>query len=146
MKPQHLALKTEELFHLVQSSPKLFQEMLLQEVPSNTVLSLTDYLRNMLESHHTAITDVVKVSLLSKTYVYQIFSGQRSPSRDMLLRIGFSMSLTVNELQHLLMIAQTGSLYPKVRRDAAILCCAAQSLSLAATSEFLESISERPLL
>ncbi|MDD7177558.1 MAG: hypothetical protein SPG09_02815 [Lachnospiraceae bacterium] len=56
------------------------------------------------------------------------------------------MNLTLAETQELLMMGQKGALYPKVRRDAAIICCLEQRLSLDETDEFLKSISEKTLV
>ena len=39
-----------------------------------------------------------------------------------------------------------GSLYPKVRRDAAIICCILQGFNLRDTDDFLVSVGERSFL
>lgn len=138
-------LRTNELLELVKNSPQLFGRMVVGgEIPE--AVSLPEYLQELMQKHNMTMTDVIRISLLSKSYVYQIFSGERMPSRDVLLRLGLSMSCSVDEIQQLLIHAQTGSLYPKVRRDAAILCCISQGLSLIETDEFLEYIGEQTLL
>lgn len=136
---------TKELMELVKTSPKLFGEMMLDNDVSEYV-NFQDYLQSLLEKHNLAVTDIVRISLLSKSYVYQIFSGARAPSRDSAIRIGLAMSCDIDEIQHMLVLAQTGILYPKVRRDAAILCCISQGFNLVDTNDFLESIEERSLI
>ncbi len=138
-------LDTDKLLELVKNSPQKFSNMLMNDDFSDKI-TLKEYLHNLLSKHNMALAEVVRVSLLSKSYVYQIFNGERMPSRDVLLRIGISMSCDVDEMQHLLILAQTGLLYPKVKRDAAILCCISQKLTLEETNEFLEQIGERLLL
>lgn len=138
-------LETNKLLELVETSPKVFGRMIMEGDFFDKV-SLTEYLQELLTKHGLTMMEIVRISLLSKSYVYQIFSGERMPGRDVLLRIGLSMSCTVDEIQHLLIFAQTGNLYPKVKRDAAILCCISQGSTLIETNEFLEYIEERPLL
>lgn len=145
MEKKDKLFETNHLLELVKKSPQMFGQMLVEEDFFDK-MSLTDFLQELLTKHGLTMTEVVRISLLSKSYVYQIFNGERIPSRDVLLRIGLSMSCTIDEIQHLLILAQTGNLYPKVKRDAAILCCIAQSLTLAETNEFLEYIEERTLL
>lgn len=138
-------LDTKNLMDLVNNSPQMLGEMVIQgKFPEQT--SLTEYLKKLIAEKGITVSDVVRISLLSKSYVYQVFSGERAPLRDTLLRIGISMSCTIDEMQHLLTLGQMGILYPKVRRDVAILCCISQGLSLVETDEFLNEIDERSLL
>lgn len=138
-------LDTKNLMELVNNSPQILGEMVIQgKFPEQT--SLTEYLKRLVAEKGITVSDVVRISLLSKSYVYQVFSGERAPLRDTLLRIGISMSCTIDEMQHLLTLGQMGILYPKVRRDVAILCCISQGLSLVETDEFLNEIGERSLL
>lgn len=136
---------TKELMELVKTSPKLFGEIMLGNEVTEYA-NLPEYLHVLLDQHSISMAEVVRISLLSKSFVYQIFSGDRIPSRDSMIRIGLSMSCNIDELQHLLVLAQTGILYPRVRRDAAILCCVSQKFSLMETNDFLEAIQERTLL
>ncbi len=145
MEENNKLLRTNELLELIKESPQAFGQMIIGGDYSDKI-SLTEYLQQLMNTHNIAIMDVVRISLLSKSYVYQIFSGERMPSRDVLLRLGLAMSCTIDEIQHLLIHAETASLYPKVKRDAAILCCISQGYSLIETNEFLEYIGERTLL
>lgn len=142
---QDKLLDTKNLMELVKNNPQKLEKMVVQGAFSEEV-SLTAYLNELLEQKSLTMSDVVHTSLLSKSYVYQVFSGERTPFRDTLLRIGISMSCSVDEIQRLLTLGQMGILYPKVRRDVAILCCISQGLSLMETDEFLTEIDERSLL
>ncbi len=137
--------ETSNLLKMAEESPQILEEMIIEgEFPLK--ISLTEYLCQLLLQKGLAVMDVVRISLLSKSYVYQVLNGERMPSRDVLIRLGLSMSCTIEEIQHLLTIGQAGVLYPKVRRDAAILCGISQQLTLAEVDEFLNSIGERSLL
>ncbi|MBR4726143.1 MAG: hypothetical protein IK071_10240 [Lachnospiraceae bacterium] len=48
----------------------------------------------------------------------------------------------VFELLELLMLSGEGTLYPRIRRDAAILFCVIRKMNLYETDEFLTSIGE----
>ncbi len=145
MEEKEKFFETNHLMELVKSSPETLGQMILSGEFSENV-SLADYLQELMMKHNMTMMEIVRISLLSKSYVYQIFSGERMPSRDVLLRIGLAMSCTIDEIQHLLIHAQIGCLYPKVKRDAAIFCCISQGFSLIETNEFLEYMEERPLL
>jgi hypothetical protein len=55
------------------------------------------------------------------------------------------MQLTVDETQRLLKIAQRGELYPRVKRDAAIIFCIQNKLTLYEMDDLLESVGESAL-
>lgn len=89
---------------------------------------------------------LVMQTLLSKSYVYQVLEGRRLPSRSALLRITLALGLGLRETQQMLSRAVKGQLYPKIRRDAALIACICKNLTLAETDEFLRAIGETPLL
>ena len=60
---------------------------------------------------------------IDKTYVYQIFKGEKKPSRDKLIAIAFGLTLNVEETQRMLKLAGHSELYSRVGRDALILFC-----------------------
>lgn len=137
---------TTDLFDMIQDSPEKFANTIKEGIVFEEPLTVARYLERLLEEHQMTIPDLIIKTLLSKSFVYQIFSGERNPGRDILLRIAFAMNLSVEETQHLFLVGQKGALYPKVRRDAALICCLEQKLSLDDADSFLESIGERGLL
>lgn len=66
---------------------------------------------------------VIKQSSIERTYGHQIFNGTRKPSRDKVIQLSFGFGLDVEGTQNLLKVAQKNSLYPRIKRDAAILYC-----------------------
>ena len=60
-------------------------------------------------------------SLLSRAYVYQIFSGEKTPSRDKLIATAFGLGLSDEETQTLLKLSKNRELYARDQRDAVIL-------------------------
>ena len=73
-----------------------------------------EYLSLQLRQKHLRRADVVRGSHLDRTYVYQIFSGKKTPSRDKLLAIAFGLQLSAEETQKMLKLSGNLELY--VRR------------------------------
>ena len=80
-----------------------------------------------------------ETALLSRSFTYQICSGERRPSRDIILRLALVLELSVDETQALLRTAQRGALYPRVMRDAVILFALRNRMGILATDEQLLS-------
>lgn len=137
--------KTEDLLEMIQSNPENFESR-IRKGETFEDLSLHEYLYKMMEKKNSSISSVIRASFLSKSYVYQIISGERLPSRDVLIRIGYAIGCDVDEMQHLLIRGRYAGLYPKVRRDAAILCCLTENMDLTETNCFLEEMGEKGLL
>ena len=72
-------------------------------------------------------------------------SGTRGVSREKLIALAIGIGLDVEETQRLLTLGQSGTLYPKVRRDAAIICCIKEHMDLFETNEHLNAIDEKVL-
>ena len=70
----------------------------------------------------------------------------RAPGRDIVLRLALVLALTPEETQRLLRAAQRGALYPRVRRDAAVIFCLNRGLSLLEADDLLRSLGEDPLV
>lgn len=86
-------------------------------------LTIQSYFEEYMADHGLNKKDLVKNSLLDRTYGYQILSGLRQPSRDKILALCLSAGMSFHEIQRALEIAKAGILYPKDPRDAAIILC-----------------------
>ncbi len=93
-------------------------------------ISLPDYLARMIEDKGLRKIDVIHAAALNETFGYQIFNGERRPSRNKVLQLAFGLHCTVPETQHLLIHAGLSELYCKNRRDAIILFCLDRSCDL----------------
>ena len=107
--------------------------------------SLPIYLRNLLEEKGLSRPAVVKAAGLNPTFGYQIFMGDRKPSRDKLLQLIFAMGCTLTEANRVLRIGGLSELYCKNRRDAIIIFCIDRGLTLAETEEQLYEFGERTI-
>ncbi len=101
--------------------------------------SLSEYLTGLLEEKNMSRAEVVRGSLLDRAYVYQIFSGEKRPSRDKLLALAFGLKLNEAETQKLLKLSGNRELYARDERDAAILFALQHNKTIMETNELLYS-------
>ena len=107
-----------------------------------TERSLADYLSGLLAAKRLERAQVVRMANLNETFGYQIFTGQRHPSRNKVLQIAFAMALSVRETNRALTAAGVARLDPKCRRDAIILFCIDRARSLQKVNEELYRLGE----
>ena len=74
---------------------------------------------------------------IDRTYGHQLFNGTRRPSRDKVLQLAVGMGLTVEEAQQLLQAAGKSPLYPRLKRDAALIFCLKNGYDMMTTQELL---------
>lgn len=139
-------IATAELFNRIRVSPEQFARSFDTQRLNDSRLILSDYIKKKMTEKSVSTKELIIKTTLSQSHIYQILGGSRAPRRDVLISIALALSLSLEETQRLLMLGQAGALYPKVRRDAAIICCIEQRLDLIETNEFLLSISEHVIL
>ena len=88
---------------------------------------------------------VILRSQIERSYGHQLFNGTRRPSREKVIQLAFGLSLAVEEAQDLLQAAGKGLLNPRVPRDAAIIFCLHQRLSLIDAQDVLSTNGLTPL-
>lgn len=130
---------TEEVLRELVEAPTLDDFVHEHEFPAPT---LSEYLCHLLERKHLERARVVRMADLNETFGYQIFTGQRNPSRNKVLQIVLAMALTLREANRALRAAGTGALDPKCRRDAIIIYCIDHGCSLQKTNEELYRLGE----
>lgn len=106
---------------------------------------LGEYLEELLEQKGLKRSQVVHMANLNETFGYQIFTGQRNPSRNKVLQIAFAMALSLRETNRALEGAGASSLYSKDRRDAIIIFCLDRGCSLQKVNEELYRFGEETL-
>lgn len=133
---------TEELLDelLSSSSPAAFAA-----ARGITHRALDAYLNELLAAKGLKRSEVVRAAGINETFGYQIFKGQRNPSRDKVLQLAFAMRCSLIETNRLLQAAGVNELYCKDRRDAIILFCIDRGLSLQETDEELYRFGETTL-
>lgn len=104
--------------------------------------TLPEYLFQLLQEKGLIRAEVVRAAGINDTFGYQIFMGQRNPSRDYLLALCFAMRLTLKEADRLMQAAGVNELYCKNRRDAIIIFCLTRGLTLQEADEELYRLGE----
>ncbi len=102
-------------------------------------IKLSDYLNELLGTHDTALSDVVKQCGLNRVYAYQLFEGQKTnPSRDKIIGIALGMKLDFAETQKLLKVAGMRPLYARDKRDSVITFAVKKEYNIIDTNILLE--------
>lgn len=141
---QKKRLTTSQLLSIIKKSghfsevTEAFQDV--EEAPA-----FCHYLYQVMEKHHLTAKDIIGKSGIERSYFYHILSGQKAPGRNMILRICLCMTASLNETNQLLRLSNQGCLYPKVRRDAALIYAIEKKYTMQQTNDFLNSLGELPL-
>ena len=142
---QRYAKDTDELFIELKSERNV--EDYLSRNQNEFMISLSEYLENLLAEKNLIKQEVVKKSGLSREYAYHIFAGDRkNPSRPKILAIGIAMDLNLEEMQYLLKYAKLPPLYPRSQWDSVIISAIEQKLNVIQTNELLNRLGENILL
>ena len=127
---------TEELNHEIKAATDI--DNYLKDNKGNMLSHrLPEHLALLLEKKEISRADVVRGSLLDRTYVYQIFSGEKTPSRDKLIALAFGLRLTAEETQKMLKLSCNRELYARDERDSIILFSLQQQKTIFEANEML---------
>ena len=83
---------------------------------------------------------------IERSYFYHILNGVKHPSRNVVLRLCLSAEADVQQANRLLRLADTPSLYAKVRRDALLIYALQHKYSMEQTNQMLREQEEAPLI
>ena len=125
---------TEELLQELLDAPDPEWFLVKYDIDTPT---LSDALNDLLAEKGLARAEVIRKAGLNETYGYQIFMGERNPSRNKILQLAFAMGLSFRESNRLLRISGASELYCKNRRDAIIVFCLEHGYDLQRTDEEL---------
>ena len=132
------SVSTEELNHQIEEATNI-EDFLNANREYMLSGSLSQHLTALLAEKKISTADVVRGSLLDRAYVYQIFSGERRPSRDKLLALSFGLRLTADETQKMMKLSGNRELYARDERDAIILFALQHHKTIMETNELLDA-------
>lgn len=136
---------TEELFGILERSQNLTGALKALDGDTNSP-NFTARLAEYMTERGLNAAKLSEAALLSRSFTYQLCSGERMPSRDIVLRLALVLELSLEQTQSLLRTAQRGALYPRVVRDAVIIFALQNRLGILATDEQLLSRGQAGLL
>lgn len=130
---------TDELLKLLRASRsesalKSYTAMLDTQPCCN---SFAEYMNLFLQEHQINESDLIKASLLQRTYAYQILNGSRNPSRKKVLALCIAAGMNYEETQKALLLANLGKLYPRKKEDSIIIFALEHKLNVLQTNELL---------
>ena len=129
---------TDELTHEIKNSTDV-EDYLKKNEKHLLTQRLSEYLNMLLSKKEISRADVVRNSLLDRVYVYQIFSGKKTPSRDKLIALAFGLCLSDGETQKLLKLSGNRELYARDERDVLILFALQRKKTIFEVNELLFS-------
>lgn len=135
------SITTAKLTKLLKTEPDEFYNIKFVEP-----VSLTKLLEKLRKEQDISKAKLIILTGLSKPYLYQVLNGSYIPGRNALLRITLSLKASLDDTQRFLTLAKQSILYPKIKRDAAIMICIYRKYSMWETNEFLMNIREESLL
>lgn len=131
---------TDELNHEIKAATDI-EDYFKNNKESMLAHSLAEHLNLLLTQKNISRADVVRNSQLDKAYVYQIFSGMKTPSRDKLIALAFGLGLSDDETQKMLKLSGNRELYARDERDALILFALQRKKTILETNKLLFSHS-----
>lgn len=135
---------TEELENEIKAADDM-DEYLIRNSDLLLRQSVSETLNDALSKTDMLISQVVKRSGLTRSYVYHIFGGKRMPSRDKLIAIAFGLGLDCDETNALLKKCRFAQLYSKDVRDAVIMFNLTHRKDIFETNSDLEERGFEPL-
>ncbi len=135
---------TQELLKLLKNSQKI-ENYLSGQSNELMEISLPQYLEKLLKEKNLKKSQCILDANLQRNYGYQIFSGERTPSRDKLISLCIAMHLTTEETHSLLCATGYADLYPKHRRDSILIFALEKKLNVLETNELLYELEENSL-
>lgn len=129
---------TDELNHELKDATDI-EDYLEKNKKNMLTHSLSEHLNLLLTQKGITRADVVRGSQLDRAYVYQIFSGEKTPARDKLIAIAFGMGLSDEETQKMLKLSGNRELYARDERDALILFSIQRKKTIYETDDLLFS-------
>lgn len=135
---------TDTLLEELTSAPNLSKFLAInQEQFINE--SFVEMLQTLFQKSGLSKAALAKKAEISDVYLYQIFSGERTPSRDRTICLCFGLSASLEETQMLLKRSGLAQLYAKIRRDAIIIYGLTRKMELPEVNERLFSENEATL-
>ena len=87
-----MMISTTQLLDIIKSDENLTLEQLLLQVPE---IDFVTYLETLLLKKAVSKSELIKMTNLHRTYAYQIFNGQKKPSRSKIIQIALALQLDI---------------------------------------------------
>lgn len=136
MKTSSSGVRTSEMLRKIQQTKSI-----VRFINSNSEkmedISFADYITELCTQMDMVPERIIKAADIERSYGHQLFRGTRLPSRDKAIQLAFGFSMDLDDTQKLLRIADKSTLYPKIKRDAAIIFCINNEKTIIETNALL---------
>ena len=129
---------TEQLMNELKNASDI-TEFVNQNQDEMLDLSLSEYLRQLLEKYNLEKSDVFRRAKMTESnYGYELFrDDSKKASRDKLIQICVGFPLTIEETQEVLRYGKVRTLYPRDERDAYVLFALKNGYDMAQLNDLL---------
>ena len=108
-------------------------------------ISFPEYLLSKMQEKEISLGRLWELSQIQRNYGYQILNGAKTPGRDKVIALCLSLSLSLEDTQRALSMANAGALYARRKRDSILIFSLGKELSVMDTNILLANFSEEPL-
>ena len=143
----HKRKTTDELLKVLQSihTAEQLNDFTKETEEACPAQSFPEFVSIHLSKAGMTRSQLIKAAEIQRNYGYQILNGDKTPGRDKVIAICLALSLSLEETQRALTLVNEGALYPKFKRDSAIIFALNKHLSVLDANELLYDIGE-PIL
>lgn len=122
-------ISTRELWQRLLDAPSV-EAYLAENAGACMLPPFCDYITGLCVACGEKPEHVINRSGIERSFGHRLFSGERRPSRDTVLRLAFAFGLDVEGAQRLLEVAHLSPLHPRIMRDAVIAFCLHRRMTL----------------
>lgn len=133
-------IRTSALFRQLfkTSNIKEFMERTADEM---CLQSFSEYIAGLCDKKGEVPGRIIKRANIERSFGHQLFKGTKKPSRDTVLQLAFGFEADADTAQELLKHAGMSALYPRVKRDTAILYCLHNRFTIVETQSVLHEMN-----
>lgn len=139
IEPNYKKVRTSTLLRRLFKAPDL-EGFIVKNAGELQTPLFHDYIKELCYMTKQVPERVIKHASIERTYGHQLFNGTRNPSRDKVIQLAFGFELDVEGTQRLLRIARKSPLYPRIKRDAAILYCINNHIDIVGVQNLLYNL------
>ncbi len=103
---------------------------------------IDSFWKEMIKRKKASKSYIINEAEFSYCYFYEVINGRKAPTKDKIIRLTLSLSMSVEECQHALRISGRSSLIPVSRRDSIIIYAIEQSMSVPQCNALLSDYGE----
>lgn len=132
-------IRTSALFRNLFKTSNI-KEFIAQNSEEMRLPTFSEYISELCKVKSEAPERIIKRANIERSFGHQLFKGTKNPSRDTVLQLAFGFEANVDATQELLKYARMSALYPRVKRDAAIIYCLHHCFSILETQNILHDM------